>query len=131
MLRYAALVTLLAVLFYFYTSARVSRARPKFGVSAPAISGHPEFDRIFRVHMNTLEWMVIFLPVLWLFALYVSDIGAAVLGLVWIAGRVLYLINYTQAAASRGPGFAVQGGVCGVLLIGAAIGIVSTFVHGG
>jgi glutathione S-transferase len=131
MLRYTALVTLLAVLFYFYTSARVSRARPKFGVSAPAISGHPEFDRIFRVHMNTLEWMVIFLPVLWLFAIYVIDIGAAVLGLVWIAGRILYLISYTQAAASRGPGFAVQGAVCGVLLIGAAIGIVSTFVHGG
>jgi glutathione S-transferase len=129
--RYTALVTLLAVIFYFYTSARVSRARTQFGVPAPATSGHPDFDRISRVHMNTLEWMPIFLPLLWLFAVYVSDVAGAALGLVWIAGRILYLVNYTEAAGKRGAGFAVQAAACGVLLIGSLAGIINTFLHGG
>ena len=56
--------------------------------------------------MNTLEWMPIFLPLLWLFAYYVNDIGAAVLGVVWCGGRIVYMIGYSKAAASRGPGLA-------------------------
>ena len=74
---YTALVTVLTVLFYSYTVFLVGRARAQFKVPAPAMSGHPEFDRIFRVQMNTLEWMPIFLPLLWLFAFYVGDIAAA------------------------------------------------------
>ena len=93
--------------------------------------GHPEFDRIFRVQMNTLEWMPIFLPLLWLFAFYVSDIAAAALGLVWIAARMLYVVRYAEAAGRRGFGFTVQGAVCVVLLVGALAGIVNNFAHGG
>jgi glutathione S-transferase len=129
--RYTALVTLLAILFYFSTGYGVVLARQKFGIPAPAMSGHPDFDRAFRVQMNTLEWMPIFLPLLWLFAFYVSDVGAAVLGLVWIAGRILYMVGYREAANKRGPGFSLQGAACVVLLLGAAIGIINTFVHGG
>ena len=128
---YTALVTVLTVLFYLYTVFLVGRARAKFKVPAPAMSGHPEFDRIFRVQMNTLEWMPIFLPLLWLFAFYVSDIAAAALGLVWIAARILYVVRYTEAAGRRGLGFTLQGAVCVVLLVGAVAGIVSSFAHGG
>jgi len=127
---YTALVTVLTVLFYSYTVFLVGRARAQFKVPAPAMSGHPEFDRIFRVQMSTLEWMPIFLPLLWLFAFYVSDIGAAVLGLIWIAGRILYMVHYRQAAGRRGPGFGIQAGVCIVLLVGALAGIAKTFMHG-
>jgi MAPEG family len=81
---YAAFVSLLAVLFYFYTGVAVARARARFRIKAPAVSGHPDFERYFRVQANTLEWMPIFLPSLWLFALYVTDMGAAAIGLVWI-----------------------------------------------
>jgi glutathione S-transferase len=128
--RYTALVTLLVILFYFYTGWRVARARSEFKIPAPAMSGHPTFERIFRVQMNTLEWMPIVLPLLWLFAFYVSDVGAAILGLVWIGGRVLYLVRYARAAADRGPGFGVQTAVCIVLLVGTVAGIVNSFVHG-
>jgi glutathione S-transferase len=131
MLHYTALVTVLAIMFYFYTSIRVPQARRKFGVPAPAISGNPDFERVFRVHMNTLEWMPIFVPLLWLFAYYVSDLGAAVLGLVWIAGRAYYMVSYTAAAEKRGPGFGIQASVCAVLLVGALIGIVSSLAHSG
>ena len=73
MYHFTALVTLLAVLVYFYSSILVSRARGKFGVKLPASSGHPDFERVFRAHMNTLEWLPIFLPALWLFAIYIGD----------------------------------------------------------
>jgi glutathione S-transferase len=127
---YTALVTVLAVLLYFYTGARVAGARRKYNVPAPATIGNPDFERVFRVQMNTLEWMPIFLPGLWLFALYVGDKSAAVLGLVWIAGRIDYAQSYSAAADRRGRGFFIQAGVCGVLVTGALIGIVGSIVHG-
>jgi glutathione S-transferase len=130
MLRYTALVTVLTVLFYFYTAFRVARARRTFNVPVPAMSGHPDFDRIFRTQMNTLEWMPIFLPLLWLFAFYVNDIAAAVLGIAWIAARAVYVVGYTEAAARRGPGFGFQAAVCIVLLVGALAGIVASFLRG-
>src|SRR3981081_2149396 len=73
MYHFTALVTCLAILFYFFTSTRVARARAAFEIKAPAITGNPDFERVFRVQMNTLEWMPIFLPSLWLFAIYLSD----------------------------------------------------------
>jgi len=129
MYHYTALVTLLSLLFYFYTTTRVSKARAEFGVKVPAISGNPDFERVFRVQMNTLEWLPIFLPSLWLFAIYVSDWIAALIGLVWIAGRVVYLVGYAQAAAKRGPGFGIQALAAGVPLLGALVAIVWRIVH--
>ena len=102
MYHFTALVTCLAILFYFFTSIRVARARAAFGIKAPTISGNSDFERVFRVQMNTLEWMPIFLPSLWLFAIYNSDAIAALVGLVWIVGRVLYMTGYSQAAEKRG-----------------------------
>src|SRR3974390_2905111 len=128
---YTALVTLFAIALDFYTGLQVAKARAKFGVQAPATTGHPDFERVFRVQMNTLEWMPIFLPLLWLFAFYVDDRGAAALGLVWILGRTVYIKGYTNAAASRGPGFGIQAIVCVVLLIGAVAGIASSLIHNG
>src|ERR1700742_4598425 len=108
MYHYTALVTCLAILFYFLTSIQVSRARSAYGVKLPAISGNPDFERVFRVQMNTLEWLPIFLPSLWLFAIYISDAGAATMGVVWIIGRILYMLGYMRAVERRGPGFAIQ-----------------------
>ena len=124
-----ALVTCLAILFYFFTSIQVSKARVKFGVKAPAISGNADFERVFRVQMNTLEWMPIFLPSLWLFAIYISDIGAAVLGLVWIAGRILYLIGYSEAAAKRSRGFGIQAAAATILWVSALGAIAWRIIH--
>src|SRR3954464_7309917 len=125
-----ALVTLLAILFYFFITINVSRSRTKTGVKAPAMSGHPDFERAFRIQMNTLEWMPIFLPSLWLFAVYISDAIAAAIGLVWIAGRILYIIGYAQAASKRGPGFALQASSALFLWLGALGAIVWRSVHG-
>src|SRR5664279_207355 len=130
MYHFTALVTCLAILFYFFTSTRVARARASFDVKAPAITGNPDFERVFRVQMNTLEWMPIFLPSLWLFAIYISDPIAAALGLVWIAGRILYMTGYSQAANKRGTGFGIQALAAGILLFGALGMIVWRLIHG-
>ena len=125
-----ALITCLAILFYFYTCMRVGHARATYHVKAPAISGNPDFERVFRVQMNTLEWLPIFLPALWLFAIYVSDLYAALAGLVWIIGRILYMTGYEQAAEKRGRGFAIQALAAFVLLLGSLGTIAWRMVHG-
>ena len=125
-----ALVTCLAVLLYFLTSVRVARARAAFGIKAPAISGNPDFERIFRVQMNTLEWLPIFLPSLWLFAIYIGDWVAAAIGTVWIAGRIAYLIGYSNAANRRGRGFGIQATAAAIVLwLGATGAILWRLVH--
>src|SRR5947208_468235 len=130
MYHFTALVTLLAILFYFYSSMNVSRARTRTGVKAPAMSGHPDFERAFRIQMNTLEWMPIFLPSLWLFAVYISDAVAAAIGMVWIIGRIVYLIGYTKSVPQRSPGFAIQALAVIALWIGATGAVVWRMVHG-
>ena len=129
MYHYTALVTCLAIAFYFFTSVRVAKAHVIFGVKVPAMTGHPDFERVYRVQMNTLEWMPIFLPSLWLFAIYISDPIAAALGMVWIAGRILYLIGYSKAVEKRSPGFAVQAIAVIILWAGALGVIVWRMVH--
>lgn len=123
MYHFTAVVTLLAILFYFFTSINVSRARTKTGVKVPAMAGHPDFERAFRIQMNTLEWMPIFLPALWLFAVYIGDARAAAIGAVWIIGRIVYFIGYSKAAAKRGPGFFIQG-IAAIVLWAGALGAV-------
>ena len=130
MYHFTALVTCLAILFYFFTTLQVSKARVAFGIKAPTISGNPDFERVFRVQMNSLEWMPIFLPSLWLFAIYISDPFAAVLGLLWIAGRILYMTGYSQAANKRRRGFGIQASAATILWLGALGAIVWRLIHG-
>jgi glutathione S-transferase len=129
MFHFTALVTSLAVALYFFTSIRVAKARAAFGIKVPAITGNPDFERVFRVQMNTLEWMPIFLPSLWLFAIYVSDPVAAAIGVVWIVGRILYMTGYSQAAEKRSRGFGIQALATGILWLGALGAIIWRLVH--
>jgi glutathione S-transferase len=123
-----ALVALLAVFAYFGVGFNVGRARIKYKIAAPATTGDPAFERIFRTQQNMLEWMPIFLPALFLFGVYVSDRWAAILGLVWIAARILYVVTYAQAAEKRSAGFAIQALASLILMIGALVGIVRTLI---
>jgi glutathione S-transferase len=119
---WTALVTMLALVVYFVMSLAVGRARGKYQVVAPATTGDPNFERQFRVQMNTLEWLPIFLPSLWLAALYWGDTFAATLGAIWVIGRVLYMVGYARSTQARAPGFLIQGLSALALLIGALIG---------
>ena len=122
-----AIVTVLALVEYFSFGILVGRARLAHGVKAPATSGHPMFERYFRVHQNTGEQLWLFLPGLWLFAHYVHAPTAALLGAVWIVGRVIYLRGYVADPEKRTAGFAIGALTSLVLLIGALIGAIRKF----
>ena len=122
------IVVALALLEYMVFAALVGRARGKFGIRAPATTGHPEFERTYRVHQNTLESLVVFVPAAVLFGLYVSPLWAAVLGVAFIVARAMYAAAYIQAAEKRGPGAGLTGLVNGVLVIGAIVGLVLRLV---
>jgi len=129
--RWTALATLLALLAYFWMSLQVAGARRKSGIQPPAMIGDPHLERAVRVHYNTLEWLPIFLPSLWLFALYCNDLAAAGLGLVWIVGRILYAIGYMVDPAKRSTGFLIQFIVTAALLFGALGQIAYSLATGG
>jgi glutathione S-transferase len=124
-----ALVTILALVVYFYMGVRVGQMRVKHGIKAPATSGHPEFDRAFRVQMNTLEHLPVLIPLLWLtvFYFYVFPMAAPALGVVWVLGRVVYMNGYMKDPEKRGPGFGLSALAEVLLLVLALFGIVAAF----
>lgn len=119
-----SLVTVLALIMYFVVTINVGRARFKYQIPAPQMSGEPNFERVLRVQQNTLEQIIIFLPALWLFAQFVNPIWAAGIGTIWIIGRIIYAWGYYQAAEKRGPGFGIASLATIALILGSLIGIV-------
>jgi uncharacterized MAPEG superfamily protein len=128
-MEFVAIVTVLALLQYIYFAVLVGQARGKFGVNGPAVTGHPVFERYFRVQMNTLELLVAFLPALWLFAQYISPLWAAILGAIYLVGRFLYLRAYVADPAKRGLGFGLSMLPTLVLLLGGLVGAVLALLH--
>lgn len=121
----SALVTILAIVLYFVMGIRVGQMRVKHGVKAPAVTGAPEFERAFRVQMNTLEHLPVFIPLLWLTTIYFGwfPLAAPALGVVWIIGRAMYMDGYMKDPEKRGPGFGVSAVAEILLLLLALIGV--------
>ena len=117
-----AIVTVLALIEYLVLGVQVGQARGRYCVEAPATTGHPIFERHFRVHQNTLEQLAVFLPALWLFAVYVSGPLAAALGLVFVVARVIYARGYVADPKKRGTGALLTAVTTSVLLLGGLIG---------
>ena len=122
-----AAVTLLAILICIAFAIHVARTRTRVGVDAPAMSGPRELEYALRIQGNTVEMMVIFLPALWLAALYFPGWAAPILGLIWCVGRILYAFVYGDRSA-RFPGFALTIFPTLTLIILAAIGIFNAWV---
>jgi glutathione S-transferase len=118
----SATATVLIALFYFYTTFRVGNLRGRHNIQAPACSGHPEFDRAYRVQLNTLEQMAITLPMLWIATLF--SVGPAwlpaAIGLAWVVARIVYLRAYMADPAKRLVGAGLTG-LCNVVLLVLAI----------
>ena len=99
------IVTILALAQYVFFGIRVGGARQKLGVSAPATTGNEQFECINRVHGNTLEQLVLLIPVMWLYAYYVNPLWGAGMGVVYLVGRFIYSAAYTKDPSSRSLGF--------------------------
>ena len=123
-------VASLALLEYLVLTFLCGQARGRLGVPAPATTGNTEFERYLRVQQNTVEQLVIFLPSIFLFALFVSEPVAAGLGLVFVLGRALYARGYYVDPARRGPGFGLTLLSNVVLLLGALGGAILATVRG-
>ena len=118
---FVAVVTALALVQFVLFGFGVARARSRYGVAAPATTGHEVFERHFRVQMNTLEQLVMFLPALWIFATYISPLWAAALGVVFLLGRAIYALSYVRDPKSRALGFALTAFPTLAMLVGIVI----------
>ena len=118
------IVTFLVLAQYVLFGVQVGSLRAKHGVKAPATTGHDEFERMNRVHLNTMEQIVVFLPALWMHALYANPLWGAGLGLVFIIGRFVYRAEYLKDPSSRSPGFSMTFVPSAILLIWALVAAV-------
>lgn len=116
------LIVALALLQFIAFGTAVGMARAKYNVRAPATTGHEVFERYFRVQMNTLELLILFVPGIWMFGFYVSANVAAALGAIYLVGRCLYFFAYVRDPKARELGFTLSIGPVLVLVIGALIG---------
>jgi hypothetical protein len=125
-----ASVTILAVMFYFYTAFRVGNLRGAHGIAAPATVGHPIFERAYRVQMNTLEQLAMLLPSLWLAAFYPIPMPwiAPLIGLIWVFGRIHYLRAYMKDPPTRLIGAALSGLTNLALIMIATAGVVRAWL---
>ena len=124
-MEFVALVTLLLIVQYLVFGALVGKARGDTGVAAPAVTGHEDFERAYRVQMNTLEQLMIALPAMWVCAYYFMPLPAALLGLAFFMGRVLYRATYVKNPAKRGPGMMIGFLACVVMIALGLWGVIS------
>ncbi len=127
-MEFPAIITIAALLEYMFFAFRVGTSRVNFGVVAPATSGHPEWERMYRVQQNTVEQLVVFLPSLWLFSMLVNPMVGAGVGAVFVIGRAMYYVGYVKDPGSRTTGFLIGFLANVVLLLGALGGTIKTML---
>ena len=123
-MKLTAWVTIASLLMYVWVFVNVGKARGKYHVKAPSTEGPVEFLTALRVQTNTVEQIVLFLPLLWLSCLYQSDLVAAILGAFWVAGRIVYALGYYQAPEKRSVGFLISSVASVGLLLCAIVGLI-------
>ena len=121
---YVDIVTALALLQFMVFGFKVAKARGRYGIVAPAISGNEIFERYFRVQQNTLEQLIVFLPALYVFSHYYSPLVAAALGVVYLIGREIYAITYVKDPKKRELGYLLTALPVAILIFGALFGAI-------
>ena len=123
-----AIVTVLALIQSVLFAFLVGKSRQEHGVSAPLMTGPDEFLREFRVHMNTVENLIVFIPALWMFGYFVGAYWAAGIGLIYVASRFMYRSAYTGDPSKRGLPFAIGLACQAILLLGTIVGAVMSYM---
>jgi glutathione S-transferase len=124
-------ITVLALIEFFSFCMLVGSARGRYDVKAPAVSGHPIFERYFRVQMNTLEQLMLFLPLLWIAGAYaiVAYYWLALIGALFLIGRIIYLRSYVADPAKRSAGFGIGALPVMALMVIDLVGVIMLWIH--
>ena len=126
-MEYVVLVVLISLVEYIVFGILVGRARARYNCPAPAVTGDPMFERYYRVHINTSEQLLVFVPAIVIYGIYGNPVVAAAVGLVFPISRIVYLQAYLSDPAKRGRGF-LPGFLAIVYLIGGGlVGIIESF----
>jgi glutathione S-transferase len=125
MMQWTAWTTLASMLMYGWTVKNVGTARLKYKIMAPSMDGPLEFLSACRVQANTIEQMILFLPLLWLCAMFLNDRWAAIGGALWILGRVIYALGYYNDPPKRAVGFGISIVATLGLLIASGVGLLT------
>ena len=125
-MEWIAIVTMLALIELAVFSLLVGNARTKYGIKAPATTGNETFERFYRVHYNTIEQLLLFVPGIWTFGYYISEAWAAGIGAVFLVGRIVYAVSYVRNPESRSAGMGLSILPCYVLVLGGLVGAVIT-----
>jgi glutathione S-transferase len=126
---YVDIVTALALLQFIVFGFKVGQARGRYGIKAPAVTGHEVFERCFRVQQNTLELLIVFIPGLYLFSHYFSPLVAAVLGVIYLIGREVYSAGYVKEPAKRSAGYGMSFLPAVILVVGGLLGAVRSLFY--
>jgi len=127
-MKYVTLVVILVLFEYVFFTLRTGKARMDSGLQAPAVTGNEMFERYFRVQQNTLEQIVVFIPAIYIFGMYLHEITAAGLGIMFIVGRAMYFRAYTTDPVKRGPGMIITMIATAFLLLGGLAGVIMQFL---
>jgi glutathione S-transferase len=122
------LVTMLALIQLLVFGVLVGRARGRYGIKAPAMVGHPVFERYARIQTNTIETLVLLLPALWIAARYWPPRYMALVAAVYLVGRILYCRAYARDPAQRSLGYALSGLPALILIVAALAGVVRSLL---
>jgi len=120
---YVNLIVLAALVEYIAFILIVGATRNKYGVGAPATSGNDQWERLYRIQVNTAEQLVLFIPAIYGFAYYVSEMWAASIGIVFLIGRIVYFFGYKNSGEKRLPGAIMSSWTSYIFVIGALIGL--------
>jgi len=122
-MEYATLIVMLALVQYAYFVSYTGYMRGKHGVKAPATTGHEMYERAYRVQLNTLEELIMFVPATFTYAFFVSGFWVILPGALFIVGRLLYGMAYMKDPAKRGPGFGLTLLANVWLIVGTLVGV--------
>jgi glutathione S-transferase len=117
-------VIVLALMQYIFFGALVAKARSTHGIAAPAMGGSDAFERLVRVHLNTLERLVLFIPLMWFAAQFWNPQWVALVGVLFLIGRLLYWKGYVKSPEARGMGNVISMLPVGLLLLATLAGLV-------
>lgn len=119
-----------ALLVYIGTIVYCGDMRRRSGIKAPAMTGHPGFERAARIQQNTLEQLVVLVPAMWIFGLTINPLWSGLLGFIWSIGRVVYAVSYAKDPAKRDLGYAISSLPVLILVFGDLASTLSAIVMG-